>query len=247
MIVTPKNSRVIRWRAFGGCFAVIAIAFVALGLRGNSTPSQEPAESYRGQSYEEAQRKSAGCVSCHSPMDEPTMHPSKTVQLGCTDCHGGNALASIAAGMSPTSAEYLIAKQKAHVQPRDSAFRNRGAMPQEVFAKWLNESAEYVKFVNPGDLRVAAEICGSAGCHANETRAVSTSMMTHTGFLWGAALYNNGAIPGKNTRFGESYDREGKPQSIKTFPPPTLEESRSKGVLPELSPLYRWEISQPGN
>jgi hypothetical protein len=104
-----------------------------------------------------------------------------------------------------------------------------------------------VKFVNPGDLRVAAETCGSASCHASETRAVSTSMMTHTGMLWNAALYNNGGIPTKNTRFGESYDRDGKPQSLKTVPPPTDQEIRAKGVLPELSPLNRWETSQPGN
>ena len=72
-------------------------------------------------------------------------------------------------------------------------------------------------------------------------------MMTHTGFLWGAALYNNGGFPYKNTRFGESYDRDGMPQAIKTSPPPTPEETRTKGVLPEFTPLYRWEISQPGN
>jgi hypothetical protein len=180
-------------------------------------------------------------------MDEATMHPTKTVQLGCTDCHGGNAAAGVAAGASANSPEYAATKQKAHVRPHDAIFRNRGARVPDLFAKWLKESAEYVKFVNPGDLRVAAETCGTAGCHASETRAVSTSMMTHTGFLWGAALYNNGAIPGKNTRFGESYDRDGKPQLIKTFPPPTSEESRTKGVLLELAPLYRWETSQPGN
>ena len=39
----------------------------------------------------------------------------------------------------------------------------------------------------------------------------------------------------------------GKPQSLKTIPPPTAEETRNKGVLPELTPLYRWETSQPGN
>ena len=44
--------------------------------------------SFRGQSQEEADRKSAGCISCHSSTDEPTMHPTKTVHLGCTDCHG---------------------------------------------------------------------------------------------------------------------------------------------------------------
>lgn len=229
--------------------ALLGVTFLllAFGLRGNSAARQEPAYNLRGQSREVVDRKSSGCISCHSPMDETTMHPTKTVQLGCTDCHGGDSSASIAGGIPSNSAEYLATKQKAHVQPRDPVFRNRSMSPQELSARWLKEAAEYVKFVNPGDLRVAAEACGPAGCHANEARAVSTSMMTHTGFLWGAALYNNGGISTKNARFGENYDREGKPQSLKTFPPPTPEETRSKGVLPELTPLYRWEISQPGN
>ena len=200
-----------------------------------------------GQSSQEADRKSAGCITCHWPMDEPTMHPTKTVQLGCTDCHGGNSSAGITPGTAQNSSEYLARKEKAHVQPRDPGFRDRGALPKRVFTKWLGESAEYVKFVNPGDLRVAAETCGSTGCHASETRAVSTSMMTHTGMLWNAALYNNGGIPTKNTRFGESYDRDGQPQSLKTVPPPSDQEIRANGVLPELSPLNRWETSQPGN
>src|SRR4030095_12024331 len=147
----------------------------------------------------------------------------------------------------PNSPEYLARKEKAHVQPHDPIFRNRGALPERVFAKWLKESADYIKFVNPADLRVAVETCGSAGCHGRETRAFSTSMMTHTGMLWGAALYNNGGVPTKNTGFGESYDRNGQPQSLKTVPPPTPEETSAKGGLPELSPLNRWETSQPGN
>ncbi|MGC2529302.1 MAG: hypothetical protein WA639_16250, partial [Candidatus Acidiferrum sp.] len=123
----------------------------------------------------------------------------------------------------------------------------RSALPERTYTKWLKESPEFIKFVNPGDLRIAPETCGEAGCHAQEVRAVSTSMMTHTGFLWGAALYNNGGYPHKDTHFGESYDRDGRPQSMKSFPPPTPEETRAKGVLPELEPLFRWEISQPGN
>ena len=51
----------------------------------------------------------------------------------------------------------------------------------------------------------------------------------------------------KNTRFGESYNRDGLPQSIKTSPKPTSEETLAKGVIPELDPLFRWETSQPGN
>ncbi len=175
------------------------------------------------------------------------MHSTKTVHLGCMDCHGGNSAVSVASGAAPNSPEYKSAKEKAHVQPRDASFRNRSNVPERTYTKWLAESAEFIKFVNPGDLRVAPETCGAVGCHAAETHAVSTSMMTHAGMLWGAALYNNGGYPAKNTRFGESYNRDGAPQSIRTSPKPMPEETRAKGVIPELDPLFRWETSQPGN
>ena len=231
-------------------FCLAATSFLLLFF-GTRTPSliaaQEQQSSSRGQSQEEADRKSSGCIACHTSTDETTMHPSKGVHLGCTDCHGGNPAVAVAAGTAPNSPEYNAIKEKAHVQPRDPVFKNRSAIPERVYTEWLKESAEFIKFLNPGDLRVAAETCGSAGCHPSETRAVSTNMMTHAGLLWGAALYNNGGIPYKNARFGESYDRNGTPQSLKTIPAPSPEETRVKGVLPELTPLYRWEVSQPGN
>ena len=229
------------------CASALSFFFA---IRASSNPAAKiPQESaaFRGQSQEEADRKSSGCVSCHTSTDEPTMHPTKTVHLGCTDCHGGNSSFAVASGSAPNSPEYNSAKEKAHVQPRDPSFKNRSALPERTYTKWLGESAEYIKFVNPGDLRIAPETCGTSGCHAAETRAVSTSMMTHAGMLWGAALYNNGGYPEKDTRFGESYDRDGKPQSIKTSPKPGPQETRAKGVIPELDPLLRWETSQPGN
>ncbi len=228
---------------------VSALSFLFAIHASSIPPAKVPQESapFRGQSQEEADRKSSGCISCHTSTDEPTMHPTKTVHLGCTDCHGGNSSDSVASGAAPNSPEYNSAKERAHVQPRDAIFKNRSNLPERTYTKWLAESNEFVKFVNPGDLRVAPETCGASGCHAAETRAVSTSMMTHGGMLWGAALYNNGSYPAKNTRFGESYGRDGLPQSIKTSPRPTTEETRSKGVIPELDPLFRWETSQPGN
>src|SRR5215475_5958137 len=183
----------------------VASSFTLLFLACYRPPTeafgQEPQGTFRGQSQEAAMAKSTGCISCHTATDEPTMHPSKGVHLGCTDCHGGNNSISVAQGTSPKSPEYQAAKEKAHVQPKDSFFKNRTSLPEGAYTHWLKESAEYVKFVNPGDLRVAGETCGTAGCHPKETRAVSTNMMTHSGFLWGAALYNNGGIPYKNTRF----------------------------------------------
>ena len=232
------------------CALGVSALFFFVALHANSNPAvgtwQDAAASH-SQSQEEEDTKSAGCISCHTSTDEPTMHPTKTVHIGCADCHGGNPSVSVASGVAANSAEYNAAKEKAHAQPHDPSFKNRSALPERTYTKWLKESAEYVKFVNPGDLRVAPETCGTQGCHAAETRAVSTSMMTHAGMLWGAALYNNGGYPAKNTRFGESYDRDGAPQTIKTWPKPAPEETRTKGVIPELHPLFRWETSQPGN
>jgi hypothetical protein len=210
-----------------------------------STPAQS--ETLRQQSAEEVERKSAGCVSCHTATDEPTMHPTQTVHLGCADCHGGNADVRVAAGDAQNSPGYNAAKEKAHVQPRGEVFKRRQAVPERAFTAWLEERKEYIRFVNPGDLRVALETCGAAGCHPSEVRTVSTSMMTHSGFLWGAALYNNGSFPRKDAQFGESYSAEGLPQAIKSVPLPDPEETRKKGVVPELAPLERWEVSQPGN
>src|ERR1700730_2296129 len=235
------------WMAAVFLWMAVPAGASAASLQDSSSNPAVLLSGVRGQSQEEAQRKSAGCVSCHTVTDEPTMHPTKTVQLACIDCHGGDSSARVAVGVASNSPEYNAVKEKAHVHPKNAVFRKGAAVPERVFTAWLKESYEYIKFVNPGDLRVALEACGSSGCHASETRAVSTSMMTHSGMLWGAALYNNGGYPAKNTRFGESYDRNGKPQSIKTSPTPTPEETRAKGVLPELDPLYRWETSQPGN
>src|ERR1700680_3330893 len=114
----------------------------------------------RGESQEEADRKSSGCIGCHTSTDEPTMHPTKTVQLGCTDCHGGNPSIVISPGTASNSPQYNTAKQKAHIQPRDASLRDRSALPERVFTGWLRESAEYIRFRNPGDLRVAPETCG---------------------------------------------------------------------------------------
>jgi hypothetical protein len=229
------------------CVSALSFFFALHASSNLSASALQEAVPFRGESQEEADRKSAGCISCHTSTDEPSMHPTKTVHIGCADCHGGNSSISLTPGTATNSAEYNAAKEKAHVKPRDPSFKNRSALPERTYTEWLKESAEYIKFVNPGDLRVAPETCGALGCHAAETRAVSTSMMTHAGLLWSAALYNNGSYPAKNTRFGESYDRDGTPRSIKTSPKPTPEETRTKGVLPELDPLYRWETSQPGN
>ncbi len=179
-------------------------------------------------------RKSWGCVNCHEGVHD--MHDSPNVKLGCCDCHGGNPDA-------PT-------KETAHVQPKLATAWPTSANPVRSYTLLNHESPEFIQFVNPGDLRVAHIACGA--CHAREVLEVKKGMMTHGCMLWGAALYNNGSVPEKWSRYGESYSMTGVPQRMQTVWKPEdvavmQYEVARKGIVPFLDPLPRFEISQPGN
>ncbi len=181
------------------------------------------------QTTADAEAKSWGCVQCHAGVGD--MHNKDTVKLGCTDCHGGDA--------------NVTEKHLAHIHPRFPDAWPTAANPVRSYTLLNHESPEFIRFVNPGDLRVAEFTCGQ--CHANEVLQVRKSMMTHGCMLWGAALYNNGAVPFKQPRYGESYSLHGTPQRLQNVPPPSPDEISYKGLLPFLDPLPRFEVTQPGN
>jgi hypothetical protein len=190
---------------------------------------------------------SVGCASCHTETDSASMHASGTVRLGCADCHGGAPEARLVPGCPPGEACYEETKRRAHVAARHPERWPTSANPPRSYTALNDERPEFIRFLNPGDLRVAGDACGAEGCHPSEVARVRTSMMTHGAMLWAAALYNNGAFPLKNARFGESYAADGTPQRLQTIPQPTPEDTRLRGVLPFLDPLPRFEVSQPGN
>jgi hypothetical protein len=111
------------------------------------------------QTQEEADRKSAGCRSCHTKTDSQTMHTSPAVRLGCTDCHGGNSDIRVSNGLSAQSPEYITARNQAHLQPRVLSNKLDGALPVRAYTAWLRENPDYIRFINPGDLRIAAATC----------------------------------------------------------------------------------------
>ncbi len=184
---------------------------------------------HAGQSAAQAALKSHGCISCHQGVGD--MHRSPNVRLGCTDCHGGDA--------------HATTKHEAHVHSKHPEVWCSSANPQRSYTLLNHESPEFIRFVNPGDLRVAHESCG--GCHSSIVLQVQKSMMTHGCMLWNAALYNNGSIPNKPASYGESYSHEGVGQRLQTVPPPTDHERRYQAVVRYLDPLPRFERQQPGN
>jgi len=182
------------------------------------------------QTVEESMLKSRGCLECHAGSE--SMHVSLNVVLGCVDCHGGN----------PTPG---LTQRKAHIAPRNPVFWESSANPNDSTVLLNHESPEFIQFVNPGDLRVAEKACGT--CHKAIVEDVGHSMMRHGAMLWGAALYNNGAYPAKNYRFGQAYGADGAPMRLLSPIPVTPEMTREKGILPFIDPLPRFAISQPGN
>jgi hypothetical protein len=189
-----------------------------------------PPRNWIDQTQAEANAKSIGCLQCHKGV-EP-MHKSENVVLGCTDCHGGNP----ARGLT---------KEQAHILPKNKEFWKTSANPPNSNA-WLNhESPEFIRFMNPGDLRVAQQSCGL--CHGDIIRNVDHSMMNHGAMLWGAALYNNGGFYLKNYRFGQAYGADGVPLRLDNYTPVSSEDTRTHGILPFLEPLPRFNLSNPGN
>jgi len=191
-------------------------------------------EDWLRQTQADADRKSQGCQSAQCHVGIEPMHVSPAVHLGCVDCHGGDA----------TTTDKLAGHK---YRPRYPRLWPTTANPQRSYALLNQENQDYVRFRNPGDLRSVDQTCGHSGCHTEIATKCKTSLMTHGSFLWGAALYNNGGYPYKNVMFGESYSSTGVSQKLTEDPPPSAEDTRTKGILPYLWPLPQFEATQPGN
>jgi LVIVD repeat len=203
------------------------------------------------QSKAEAAAKSVGCISCHTASDAWTMHKTQAVELGCTDCHGGNAKVTLtdnAWGFEDP--RYVALREKAHVLPKYPAAWNypSSANPERSYTLLNKESPEYVRFINPSDYRVARESCGA--CHMDIITAAERSLMATGAMLWGGASYNNGIVPFKNYVVGESYTRKGEPAKIVSPGEPygtITPEQKKRGALPVLYPLPTWHTINPGD
>ncbi len=183
-----------------------------------------------------AEKRSAGCMKCHENSHDP--HGSNKVSMSCVDCHGGNGLADTI--------------EEAHPTANHPELFPTSANQERTYMDFMYENWDFVRFVNPGDLRVAHVTCSP--CHAEEVMNVKKSVMTHVAHFWGTAAYSNGIVSQKRSIFGESYSPQGRAQAIKTFVRTdtgwrdlTKEESVKHSISPLVAPLPHWEITQVGN
>lgn len=199
------------------------------------------------QTEAEGERKSAGCMTCHSQTDRKTMHVNPGVVLGCTDCHGGDASVFLWSGVEAESSEYHRMMKQAHVAPLySSEWADSSRNPERSYSLLNRESPEFVRFVNPGDLRVAEESCGA--CHQEIVANATRSLMATTAMFWGGASYNNGILPFKRYILGEAYTREGEAAAIEAPSEFRLnDEYMKKGVIHSIIPMPTWETVPPAD
>ena len=188
--------------------------------------------------------KSLGCKSCHSATEHDTMHANPGVILGCTDCHGGDARVVKPEQAQSGTTEYRLAMEKAHVLPRYPKSWPSSANPEGSYTLLNRESPEFIRFINPGDYRVARQACGA--CHLTIIQAAERSLMATSAMLWGGAAYNNGILPYKRYIIGEAYTPDSQPAAVVNPVAPTPQ-MIDKGILPKLAPLPAWETIPPGD
>ena len=167
------------------------------------------------QTAQDALAKSLGCVSCHTATDHTTMHVNTGVILGCTDCHGGDAQVVKPQTAAPKDAslpggDRQRARAAARIPRRGTSRRAR--LPTRTYTLLNREAPEFVRFINPGDYRVARDACGA--CHLTIIQAAERSMMSTSAMLWGGASYNNGILPFKRYIVGEAYTAKGEPATL---------------------------------
>ncbi|MBX2812176.1 MAG: hypothetical protein KTR25_10210 [Myxococcales bacterium] len=160
-------------------------------------PPGPDGEAWDAQSFEDAGKCLAlqpppveSCTNnCHNGIEDP--HPWFTgPDLTCTGCHGGDPDATdrVAAHVSIPQQWQVGSTQVG--RPNLRYYWNYYTL---AGAENFQGGLEWLRFRNPGDLRVANATCGKgAGCHSDRVANVRRSVMSTESGLTGVSLARNG-------------------------------------------------------
>lgn len=131
-------------------------------------------------------RKDASCIDCHGLKSGPdtagieNSHPWS--YLGCTACHGGTGLDENDPDRRLTMAEAHVPMPAAMASPGDPTTPRQGDYRNHYLGRagveQMAGGLEWIRFMNPGDLRVTDQTCAKAGCHVGATEKVKRSVMS---------------------------------------------------------------------
>ncbi|MCC7168916.1 MAG: hypothetical protein IT459_00595 [Planctomycetes bacterium] len=152
-----------------------------------------------------AAQEQDNCLTCHFGIEE--MHPGQ--RLRCTDCHGGDGRAET--------------KDKAHVKPTRPIVNDERVLP-------LDYDLPYLRFVNPTNLRVVDQTCGT--CHAAACSDVKRSLHGTTAGHLSDGMYECGILPKQGSTYALFH----------TTPDPALENETG---IKALMPLPSFDAKKP--
>ena len=148
------------------------------------------------QGQADADRKSAGCVTCHTKTDSQSMHTATTVKLGCIDCHGGKVEVT-----APDGASRRLARRTRRPRSRPTCCRRtrevwrdlgeprarlHGAPRGEPGVRAVRQPRRPARRAPHVRRRRLPSDRGRAGREEHDD--------ARRPMLWGAALYNNGVL-----------------------------------------------------
>src|SRR5439155_22805978 len=99
--------------------------------------------------------------------------------ITCIDCHGGNQIGGIPANLKKGDPQFEHFKSMAHVEKSrpDIWIENSARNPEVLGGKSLAEDVDYIRVINPGDLRAAEASCGAqiAGIEDRKSTRLNSS------------------------------------------------------------------------
>jgi hypothetical protein len=142
------------------------------------------------------------CLTCHFGIEE--MHPWEP--LSCTDCHGGDGTAET--------------MERAHVAPKKPLPADERVLPLD----WPDRA--YLRFVNPTNLRIVDETCGT--CHGGLCEDLRISLHGTTAGHLSDGMYEAGIIRDRGSRFAmfgvEKSPEQDSPHGLdRLFPLPSFD------------------------
>ena len=138
-------------------------------------------------------------------------------------------------------------KEAAHVQPRfPTPGRRRPIRSARTRCSITNRPSSSASSI-PATCASRTSACGELPS-PRKCWQVKKSMMTHGCMLWGAALYNNGAVPIKQAAVRRKLQHERRAAAAADrAAADARRDRRQRASCRILDPLPRFEISQPGN
>ena len=164
------------------------------------------------------------CLSCHVGVED--VHPGAVEYGQCTVCHGGDGSALLKSAAHVASPENWAAVRGDGLPPAPEGYIKD--MPPDMLDQL---DSDYIRFINPGDMRAAEEACG--GCHEGYVEKANNSIMTtNAGHYMPTRFYagsqNREAIYGSHPAVDSEYTGEpGTVAELITLSPPSEDEVQS--------------------